>query len=115
MAITIPSMLLKQLYTSDSLKNTEDGVRISLKNRLSDATLTALRGIRFDGTEVPRDSIVIDLGEGRLLRPDDVGQQPIDFPLRRSLDILSRIDPLAEGLHKIEVDFEAQPFGALIL
>ncbi len=115
MAITIPSMLLKQLYTSDSLKNTEDGVRISLKNRLSDATLTALLGIRFDGSEVPRDSIVIDLGEGRLLRPEDVGQQPIDFPLRRSLDILSRIDPLAEGLHKIEVDFEAQPFGALML
>lgn len=115
MAITIPSMLLKQLYTSDSLKNTEGGVRISLKNRLSDATLTALRGVSFDGHEVPRDSIVIDLGEGRLLMPDDVSQQPIDFPLRRSLDILSRIDPLAEGLHKIEVAFEAQPFGALTL
>lgn len=115
MAITIPSMLLKQLYTSDSLKNTEGGVRISLKNRLSDATLTALRGVSFDGHEVPRDSIVIDLGEGRLLMPDDVSQQPIDFPLRRSLDILSRIDPLAEGLHRIEVAFEAQPFGALML
>ncbi len=40
MAFPIPSMMLKQLYTFGSLKNTPDGVKFSLKNRLSDATMT---------------------------------------------------------------------------
>ncbi len=115
MAFTIPSMLLRQLYTNDSLKNTAEGVRFSLKNRLSDATLTGLARLSFDGCEVPRDSIQIDLGKGTLLHPDDVGRQPIDFPLRRTLDILAKIEPLPEGIHRIEIDFEAQPFGALAL
>ena len=41
----VPSLLLKQLYTFGSLKNSADGLQFSMKNRLSDATLTGLRGI----------------------------------------------------------------------
>ena len=33
----IPGLILKQMYTLGSLHNTEDGVRFSLKNRLSNA------------------------------------------------------------------------------
>ena len=51
MAIPIPSMILKQLYTFGSLKNLPDGVKFSLKNRLSDATrdgVTARQARRSD-------------------------------------------------------------------
>ena len=51
MAFPIPSMLLKQLYTFGSLANTERGVRFSLKNRLSDGTVTGLHHVKFDGVE----------------------------------------------------------------
>ncbi len=47
MAFTIPSLLLKQLYTFDSLKNTPQGVKFSLKNRLTDVTVTALHHVKF--------------------------------------------------------------------
>lgn len=115
MAFAIPSLLLKQLYTFDSLKNTPQGVKFSLKNRLSDTTVTALHSVKFDDREVPRDALSIDLGGGVILKPDDVATTPIDFPLRRTLDIISRIDPLPEGKHKIEVKFEAPPFGVLAM
>ena len=55
MALAIPSMLLKQLHTNGSLRNTDDGVQFSVKNRLSDATFTGLTGLKFDGYEVPAD------------------------------------------------------------
>ena len=69
MGLMIPSMLLKQLYTRDSLRNTADGVRFSLKNRLSDSTVTALHGVKIDGVDVPLSAITIDLGDGTQADP----------------------------------------------
>jgi hydroxymethylglutaryl-CoA reductase (NADPH) len=115
MALGIPSLLLKQLYTFGSLKNVNGSVQFSLKNRLSDATVTSLESVAFDGVEVPRQAITVNLGDGQQLAPDDIAQQPIDFPLRRSLDIITRIPPLPDGKHRIEVVFTAEPFGRLKL
>lgn len=66
MAFPIPSMLLKQLYTFDSLKNDGAGVRFSLKNRLMDVSVIRFHYLRFDGVEVPRNTISLDLGNGRV-------------------------------------------------
>ena len=115
MALAIPSLLLKQLHTFGSLKNTADGVEFSVKNRLSDTTLTGLTGLKFDGYEVPLDSILVRLPDGTTLTPAQLAAAPLDFPLRRTLDIVAAIDPLAIGKHEIEIRFEAQPFGRLKL
>ena len=53
MAFGIPSLLLKQLYTLGSLENADTGVRFSVKNRLSDATLKGVQRVMFDGKQVP--------------------------------------------------------------
>ena len=42
----IPSLLLRQLYTFGSLENTKEGFAFSLRNRLSDVTLTRLVRLR---------------------------------------------------------------------
>jgi hydroxymethylglutaryl-CoA reductase (NADPH) len=115
MGLMIPSMMLKQLYTRDSLRNTPEGVRFSLKNRLSDTTVTALHSVKIDGVDVPPSAILVDLGDGAKLTPLQVSKTPVDFPLRRSIDILCAIPALPKGMHKIEVKFEAIPFGALTL
>ncbi|MFN3334238.1 MAG: hydroxymethylglutaryl-CoA reductase, partial [Caldilinea sp.] len=115
MAFPIPSMILKQLYTFGSLKNTADGVKFSLKNRLSDATITGLHHVKFDDVAVPRDAVMIVLDNGTELTPDQLAQNPVDFPLRRTLDIVCKIPPLELGKHKIEVKFDAAPFGSLTL
>lgn len=116
MGFAIPSLILKQLYTFGSLKNIDNGVQFSLKNRLSDARITGLESVKFDGNEVPRDAVSVDLGEGVVLAPGDFSKDnPIDFPLRRIVDIRCVTAPLADGKHKIEVKFATDPFGKLTL
>ncbi len=115
MAIPIPSMILKQLHTFGSLKNTADGVQFSVKNRLNDTKLTGLTGLKFDGREVALDKVRVRLEDGTMLTPAQLAAEPLDFPLRRSLDIVAAIDPLPAGKHEIEIRFEAEPFGKLKL
>ncbi len=115
MAFPIPSMLLKQLYTFGSLANTEQGVRFSLKNRLSDGTVTGVHYVKFDGVETARASLRLDLGSGLVLAADDLRNNPVDFPLRRMIDVICERPPLDVGVHHIEVKFDCKPFGTLTL
>jgi len=112
----IPSLVLKQLYTFGSLKNVEDGVKFSLKNRLSDATLIAVHSLKIDGVAAPKSALTFDLGNGRILTLDQITpKNPLDFPLRQIIDILARLEALVEGKHHIEFEFETKPFGKLTL
>ncbi|HQY91889.1 MAG: hydroxymethylglutaryl-CoA reductase [Caldilinea sp.] len=115
MAFPIPSMILKQLYTFGSLKNTPEGVKFSLKNRLSDATISGLHQVKFNDVAAPLAAITIVLDDGKVLTPDQLAATPIDFPLRRTVDIVCKVPALELGKHKIEVKFDADPFGALSL
>ncbi len=112
----IPSLVLKQLYTFGSLKNVEDGVKFSLKNRLSDAALVAVHGLKIDGVAAPKSAVTFDLGNRRILSLDQISQKtPLDFPLRKIIDVLAQIDALSEGKHHLEIAFETKPFGKLTL
>ena len=112
----VPSLLLKQLYTFGSLENTAEGVSFSLKNRLSDATLQGIHRITVAGHDVPLDKITLQLEDGRTLKPADIAPEtPIDFPLKDILQAHLTMDPLDEGKHRVEIEFEAKPFGKLTL
>ena len=112
----VPSLLLKQLYTFGSLENSPEGVKFSLKNRLQDASLTEIIHVKLDDQEVPLESISLDFGNGSQIKPSTINQDnPMDFPLRKSFDLIADIDPLDLGKHKIEVRFRAKPFGKLTL
>jgi hydroxymethylglutaryl-CoA reductase (NADPH) len=112
----VPKLLLKQLYTFGSLRNTADGVRFSIKNRLSDAQLTGVRKVAVGGRPVPLDGVRIELAGGRALRPDEITERtPIAFALRDTLDVLTRAPELPAGKHAIEIEFDSRPFGKLTL
>jgi hydroxymethylglutaryl-CoA reductase (NADPH) len=112
----IPSMILRQLYTFGSLKNTAGGVTFAIKNRLSDAEVTELSGVSIDGRAVPTGALTLDLGDGVTIAPERIsGREPIAFPLRRVLTVRAAIDPLPHGKHTIAVAFKTKPFGALKL
>ncbi len=115
MAFAIPSMLLKQLYTFGSLENINGYVKFSVKNRLSDATITSIDRLQLGDQVVPLDKVSLDLGDGVVIKPADIPNAPIEFPLRQELDILANTDPLPLGKHKIEVHFSTKPFGKLKL
>ncbi|HEX5727182.1 MAG TPA: hydroxymethylglutaryl-CoA reductase, partial [Longimicrobiaceae bacterium] len=111
----VPSLLLKQLYTFGSLQNSEEGVRFSIKNRLSDATVTGLRGIRINGREVPLHDVEVRLDDAVLQSHQITPGQPLAFPLRRTLQIVARCPALPLGKHELEIAFDSKPFGKLKL
>ncbi len=112
----VPRMLLRQLYTNASLRNTARGVSFSLKNRLSDATVTGIARVALDGADMPRDRIIVDTGDGHPLNPDAISAAaPLDFPLRRVVDVVCAVPPLADGKHTIEVVVRTKPFGEITL
>lgn len=112
----IPSLLLRQIYTFGSLKNVPGGVKFSIKNRLSDATFTGLSAVRIGGRDIPIEKVVLLLDGSQSVRPEQVSeQQPIDFPLRRIVDLLLEIEHLPKGKYPIEVEFDTRPFGRLRL
>jgi len=112
----IPSLILRQLYTSGSLENASGAVRFSLKNRLSDGMLTGIDEVRFDGEPVPLDSVTLELSDGRRLAARTVSRdEPVSFPLRKIVQVEAARRPLAKGKHKVGIDFVTEPFGRLEL
>jgi len=111
----VPSMLLKQLYTFGSLKNSPDGVQFSMKNRLSDATVTGLRGIRINGQEIPLHDVEVRVEDGVFQSHQITAAQPLSFPLRHTLQIVAKCPTLPLGKHDIEIVFDSKPFGKLKL
>jgi hydroxymethylglutaryl-CoA reductase (NADPH) len=109
----IPGLILKQMYTQGSLHNIEDGVRFSLKNRLSNATLTGLSEVRFDGRVVPLDRLSLHLSGDVVPATDVSPTRAVAFPLARVVDIHARVEPLTKGPHEITLAFDTTPFGAL--
>lgn len=109
--LPIPSMLLRQLYTNNSLKNVNNGVQFSLKNRLSDAEIGELTGIKIDGREIEMNKISVDLGDGDFVPAS--GVKNISFPLRKTLNVKADIGNLEHGKYKIGIAFKAKPFGNL--
>jgi hydroxymethylglutaryl-CoA reductase (NADPH) len=107
----IPSMLLRQLYTTNSLKNTDGGVQFALKNRLSDAEFSELIGIKIGDKEISLDKISVDLGDGVFVPAETIKNAA--FPLRKVLIVKCGIGNLGHGTSKIESAFKAKPFGSL--
>ncbi|HZF67814.1 MAG TPA: hydroxymethylglutaryl-CoA reductase [Gemmatirosa sp.] len=110
----VPSLLLKQLYTFGSLRNTDGGVSFSMKNRLSDAQVTGVRSVRVGGRDIPLGAIRIVHGE-RSLTLGELSARPLEFPLRATLDIVADVEPLPSGKHPVEIVFDSRPFGKLKL
>ncbi len=110
----VPSMLLKKLYTIGSLENKNGGVAFSIKNRLNDARITGLRGVKINGREVPKDGITMHFTDGSTRAASAISlTEPIDFPLRKIVTLAFDHDTLPEGKHELEIAVDTEPFGKI--
>lgn len=112
----IPSLILRQLYTFGSLRNVDGGFRLSLKNRLSDVTVTGILGLQVNGQAIPVDTVIVDLDDGESRPASQYNESsPLAFPLRRIAHLRTRAALLAAGTHDILLSLEVKPFGRLDL
>jgi hydroxymethylglutaryl-CoA reductase (NADPH) len=112
----IPALLIERLYTTGSLEETDNGIRFSIKNRLSDAELVGVTNISVDGCAARLEHVRLHLEDGRILEPAQVScAQPLAFPLRSNLKIVIGGGVPSNPRHEIEVTFATRPFGELTL
>jgi hydroxymethylglutaryl-CoA reductase (NADPH) len=115
----VPALILKQLYNFGSLENARAGVRFSVKNRLSDATLEKVVAVRLAGEALPLDSVTFQFLEdekAETVMADEISKEsPVPFPLAQIVNIQTRHAALADGKYPIELEFQAAPFGKLSL
>jgi hydroxymethylglutaryl-CoA reductase (NADPH) len=110
----IPQLLLRQLYTFGSLTNTTDGAHFSLKNRLSDVTLTRIVRVRIGALDFHAKDLQVDMGDGRWRPATDVSpERPEEFPLRKVAHLRAPGRVLPDGTHEIEISIEVKGVGAL--
>ncbi|WP_333490317.1 hydroxymethylglutaryl-CoA reductase [Hymenobacter yonginensis] len=108
-------MLLKLLYTRGSLHNTPEGVAFSIKNRLDTVRITRIDHVQLDGVKIGVEQIALDLGEGdvrpaTIFNADSAGYT---LPVGQAATFHLATEHLKEGLHTVQVQFVADPFGDL--
>jgi len=111
----VPQLLFRQLYTNGSLQNLDKSVQFSLKNRLSDAKILAVQEISIDKQKVDLANVKIVFEDGSEILIHEIGDNPVDFPLRKIVHINIANLQLAEEKHEIEISFKVDTFGKLTL
>ena len=110
----IPQALLRNLYNRSSLRNTGAGVRFSVKNRLSPASLERIERISLNDQAIPAENVWVAVDSGEAFPMGQIGpDSPVDFPLGTLLTFDMRVEALDEGKHGLELAFETKPFGKL--
>lgn len=115
MIFTPSPMLLKLLYTRGSLHNTPEGVAFSIKNRLDTVRITRINHVQLDGVKIGVEQIALDFGNGDV-RPATVfnaDSAGFTLPVGQAATFHLATEQLSEGIHKVQVQFTADPFGDL--
>ena len=115
-SLDIPERVLKRLYTYGSLKNTEEGIEFEIKNRLQDAKFSGVNRVSVNGEEIDPERIGVETADGKTFRLDEITEDnPISFSVGRTVYVTIEEMDLPTGDHEIDIDFTAEPFGALSL
>ena len=114
MPTMIPTFLLKKLYVKGSFKNTAHGFQIALRNTLAQGTLIGVGAIQIDGRDIPRDKIFITLDDAAPIRASDVSfDAPRAFPLDVTVTFRVEDQPLAPGVHRVNIAVNTKEAGEL--
>jgi hydroxymethylglutaryl-CoA reductase (NADPH) len=111
----IPNYLLRRLYQRDSLRNVHGGVSFCLKNRLSEATITAINSVEVDGENIPLSNVSFLPTDGGAMvaATDIVPERGLFLPIGGTLQVRLEMETLADGEHHLELGFQCRPFGNL--
>ena len=106
-----PSFVLAKLYVPKSLKNSENGFELKLKNNLDSATLTGLGTLKVDDASFAPEVCRIKIGAAEKRGNEITRQSP--FPVRVGNEIEMHVEgtPLAVGSHKISFQIYTQEIG----
>lgn len=106
-----PSFILAKLYMTGSLKNSEMGFEMKLKNNLDSATLTGLGTLKVDDASYAPDVCRVKIGAVEKRGNEITRQSP--FPVRVGNEIVMQVEgtTLTTGSHKVSFQIYTQEIG----
>ena len=109
----IPAFVLKKLYVKGSLKNTDDGFVLSIRNTLAPGTIIGIEPLQVDGQLYPLEKTSLQIGETSLPASEVSPSTPYQFPLNATATILVEGEALSPGAHQVVITVKSQEVGEL--
>jgi len=110
----IPPYVLRKLYARNSLRDTEQGFALDLKNVIAPGTILAVNGLEVDGVPVQIRQITVVDPEGASRPAGDISaDQPLAFPQGATFTVRVAGTTLQPGEHELALRVVVQDIGPL--
>jgi len=110
---TVPAFLLKKLYVKGSLKSTDEGSMLVIRNTLAPGTITRVSPVVIDGEEYSLEQISVGQGDVRRPASEITPKSPYAFGLNAVAEIWIAGAALKPGVHSLAVTVTAREVGDL--
>ena len=114
--VVVPEFLIKRIYQKGSLKKTDDGASVVLKNVLGPGFISGFNYVEINGVKYePKDVKFVTNGQ-ELVGTDVSESNPIAFRLGQSGTlIMSGQDSVVEGTNKTVIEAMNPEAGKVVL
>ncbi len=111
--VKVPGFLLKRLYVKGSLRNTEGGFRLSLKNTLGSGYAQGLMPLTVDGEAMPLEDSYFFVEHREVPFAEVSKETPFALGMNREASMLVKGKTLAPGPHKVGLGFSVVGLGPI--
>ncbi len=113
MPLKVPGFLLRRLYERGSLRRTENGFQLDLKNTLGSGYARRLLPLQVNGEALPLEACFFEVDGARHAFADVTPESPFSLALNRTSVLGGEGVSLPEGLVEVTIGFEVQGLGDL--
>ena len=107
--------MLKRLYVSGSLKNTDDGFQLAIRNTLAAGTIIGLGPVTVDGVEHDASAITVEMLGDQWQATDITPASSLRFNMATTATIAVKAIPLPQGIHEIAITTDTREAGRLVI
>ncbi|MCY3748507.1 MAG: hypothetical protein OXG64_04345 [Chloroflexi bacterium] len=113
MPLQVPGFLLRRLYVRGSLRRTNDGFQLELKNALGSGYARRLLPLKVNGAEIALESCFFAVDGVRHAFADVTPASPFSLALNRTSVLGGEGVSLPDGVVEVTIGFEVQGLGEL--
>ena len=113
MPLKVPGFLLRRLYVRGSLRRTENGFQLDLKNTLGSGYARRLLPLQVNGETLPLETCFFEVDGERHAFADVTPESPFSLALNRTSVLGGEGVSVPEGLVEVTIGFEVQGLGDL--
>ena len=109
----IPTFMLKKLYVTRSLMNTDDGFQTSIRNTLAPGTIVGLGPVIVDDNVYDATSITVQMGDEERPAAEITPDAPLRFGMNSTAVLRIKAASLPVGTHRLSIVTMTREAGEL--